>query len=216
MKSIISLGVLTIALSFCNITDKLTGKTGSPANSTTPTANTNSGKSTDYSAPGATVEKPKLSNEQLAIADSGELLKWEDQGMVWTLPKGWKKMTQSKEMLNYGSPDMAFLIANISPMSDSFPIEASITAYYDSAVQQIKNGKYEFARYLEIDGVKGVEFVETMPEDKSGPRRHQWVAYRNFNGQVQMLNVMLSTKGSNFEKQKDIFPAVLYTMKIAK
>jgi hypothetical protein len=55
-----------------------------------------------------------------------------------------------------------------------------------------------------------------MPEDKSGPRRYQWLAFRTYAGQQQMLNVMLSTKGSNFDKHRDDFAAVLYSMKIAK
>lgn len=67
-----------------------------------------------------------------------------------------------------------------------------------------------------IDDVKGVEWTETIPEDKSGPRRHQWIAFRNYLGQNQQLNMMLSTKGSNFEKHRDDFPAVMYSMKIAK
>ena len=80
----------------------------------------------------------------------------------------------------------------------------------------MKQGKYETVRYLEIDGVKGVEWVEAPPEDKDGPRRHQWIGYRNYLGQNQMLNVMLSTKGTNFEKHKDNFPAIMYSMKIPK
>jgi len=66
---------------------------------------------------------------------------------------------------------------------------------------------------IEIDGISGVEFVEAMPEDKSGPRRHQWIAYRTYLGQKQQLNVMTSTKGTNFEKHADDFQAILYSMK---
>ena len=92
-------------------------------------------------------------------------------------------MNVSKTMFNYGSPDLAFVIANVSPMPDSFPSETSLKATYESALEQLKNGKYENARYLEIDGVKGVEFTETMPEDKSGARRHQWIAFRSYLGE---------------------------------
>lgn len=136
--------------------------------------------------------------------------------MSWKLPAGWKQMDVKKETFNYQSPDNAFLLVNISPMNDDFPMDSSRTAYYDQALQQMKQGKYESVRYLDIDGVKGVEWVETPPEDKDGPRRHQWIGYRNYLGQNQMLNVMLSTKGTNFEKHKDDFPAIMYSMKIPK
>jgi hypothetical protein len=162
------------------------------------------------------VEQPKLTLAQQAIQDNGQEVTWDQQGITWKLPKDWKKTDVKKESLNYDSPDHAFLIASISVMPDDFPSETSLKAEYDAALQQRKNGKYESARYVEIDGVKGVEFVETMPEDKDGPRRHQWIAFRHYLGQNQQLNIMLSTKGSNFEKHRDDFPAIMYSMKIAK
>ena len=114
-------------------------------------------------------------------------------------------MDVKKESFNYGSPDLGFLIGTISVMPDNFPSETSLNATYESSLQQLKNGKYENARFLEIDGIKGVEFVEAMPEEKDSPRRHQWIAFRNYQGQNQQLNIMLSTKGSNFDKHKDDF-----------
>ena len=101
-------------------------------------------------------------------------------------------------------------------MSSSFPSEVSVNATYTSALEQLKQGKYETVRWLEIDGVKGVEWVEAMPEDKDGARRHQWIAFRQFQGQNQQLNIMVSTKGSNFDKQRDTFAAIMYSMKIPK
>jgi hypothetical protein len=125
-------------------------------------------------------------------------------------------MDVKKESLNYGSPSTGFLIGTISVMAASFPAEASIDATYDGALEQLKQGKYENVRWLEIDGVKGVEWVEAMPEEKSGPRRHQWIAFRNYQGQNQQLNIMVSTDGSKFDERRDTFAAILYSMKIAK
>lgn len=211
MKSFVSLGLLIFALSFCNLSERLAKFKGD--NSTNQNSTTNSSKT---STTDATVEKPKLTAAQQAISDAGQSVKWDDQGISWMLPVNWKKMNVGKTMFNYGSPDLGFLIATISTMPDNFPSDASLKATYESALQQLKNGKYENVRYLEIDGVKGVEFVETMPEDKSSPRRHQWIAFRNYLGQNQQLNIMLSSKGSDFEKHRDDFPAVLYSMKISK
>ncbi|MEZ5426269.1 MAG: hypothetical protein R2747_08395 [Pyrinomonadaceae bacterium] len=212
MKSLISLGIIIFALSFCNLSETLKGLRGS----------SNSNSSTDLpentSKDGTTeeTEKAELSPEQKTILESGQQVTWEQQGIIWILPRGWKKMDVKKESFNYGSPDNAFLIGSISVMPDNFPSETSLKATYESSLSQLKNGKYEKVRYLEIDGIKGVEWTETMPEESDSPRRHQWIGFRNYQGQNQQLNIMLSTKGSNFEKHRDDFSAVMYSMKIAK
>lgn len=215
---ILSFGVFIFALTFCGLSDRLKNLAGKSETNTTTTTTSNSTSSsnTSTSSSGDKAEKASLTSEQQAAIDGGQETKWADQGITWTLPKGWKKMSQSKESFNYSSPDLAFLLASISVMPDNFPSETSLKATYDSAIQQIKNGKYENARYLEIDGVKGVEFIETMPEDKTGARRHQWIAFRNYLGQNQQLNIMLSTKGSNFDKHRNDFAGVIYSMKIQK
>lgn len=207
----LAFGILAAVLAFCNLGERLKQLSGGNRTASNSSVNAPKSSSTD-----ASVEKPKLTANQQAIADSATEVKWDDQGISWRLPNGWKKMDVKKESFNYGSPDNAFLLVNISTMSSDFPSDTSLKAYYDQALQQLKNGKYESARYLEIDGIKGVEFVEVMPEEKDGPRRHQWIAYRDYLGQNQMLNVMLSTKGTNFDKHKDDFPAILYTMKMTK
>lgn len=211
MKSLLTLGLMSLAFTFCGLGEKLKGLSGSGGSNTNTVA---SNSSSSASTTGA--EKPKLTVTQQSIVDGGVQTKWDDQGIAWTLPKGWSKMDVKKESFNYKSPDNAFLLVNISVMPDAFPMEESKKAAYEQAMQQLKNGKYELARMVEIDGIQGVEFAETMPEDKSGPRRHQWIAYRTYLGQKQMLNVMLSTRGSNFSKHTDDFPAILYSAKFVK
>ena len=214
MKILASIGVFFFALSFCNLAERFIGK--KDANSTQPPSVTNSKNSNSpTSATDEDVEKAELTAEQTTALANGQETNWDEQAMAWTLPKGWKKMSQTKNSFNYSSPDLAFLLVNISPMPDTFPVDVSLKAFYDGAVLRQKNGELEMVRYLEIDGVKGIEFTETMPETRGDARRHQWISYRKYNDQVQMLNVMLSTKGSNFEKHRNEFPAILYSMKVA-
>ncbi len=142
--------------------------------------------------------------------------KWDDQGVSWELRSGWKKMSIEKQSFNYQSPDLAFLLVNVSDLGDTFPMETSLKAYYDQAMLQLKNGKYESVKMVEIDGMTGVEFIEAPPPGKDDPRRHQWIAYRRYLGQTQQINVMTSTKASNFDKHKDDFQAILYSMKAVK
>ena len=125
-------------------------------------------------------------------------------------------MEVKKDSFNYESPDLAFLLVNISELGDSFPMDTSLQAYYDQAMQQLKSGKYADVKMVSIDGVPGVEFTEAPPEGKDDVRRHQWIGYRRYLGQVQQVNVMTSTKASNFAKHGDDFTAILYSMKATK
>src|SRR6185503_1947558 len=188
MRSIALLGILTFAFTFCGLTERLKSIQGG-ANSSTSGSNTST-SSTSGDAPSG--EKATLTSSQEAAIAGGETISWDQQGIDWTVPKGWKKMDVSKLQFNYQSPDLAFLLVNISPMNDDFPMDISLKAYYDQAMQQLKRGEYERVRMLNIDGIDGVEFVEAPPEDKEGVRRHQWIAYRSYLGQKQQLNVMLS------------------------
>lgn len=216
MRSLLAFGVLSFALTFCGLQDKLKSLSGSPSTNTN-TASSNSNGTAPPNTTGApTAEKAKPSVTQQAVIDGGTETKWDDQGLSWKLPSGWKKMTATKDSFNYSSPDNAFLLVNISTLGDSFPMEISLKAYYEQAMAQLKNGKYESVKMVEIDGIPGVEFVEAPPAGKDDPRRHQWIAYRKYLGSVQQLNVMTSTKGSNFAKHEDDFPAILYSMKAVK
>ena len=199
-----------LVFSFCGLTEKLKQMQGGAGNSN---VSTNSSKTTGSTG---TAEKPVLTTSQQAIVDGGTETKWDEQGISWKLPSGWKKMDVKKETFNFQSPDNAFLLVNISSMSDDFPMDISLKAYYDQAMQQLKNGKYESVKMMEIDGITGVEFTEAPPEDKTGVRRHQWIAYRKYLGQTQQLNVMTSTQGTNFDKHRDDFAAILYSMKAVK
>ena len=210
MKSLFAFGILAFALTFCGLGEKLRNAGGSSSNS-----GTNSG-ATKSTTGGSGAEKPTLTAQQQSIQDSAIETKWDEQGISWKLPAGWPKMQVLKESFNYGAPANGFLIASISVMPASFPSDTSLDATYTQAMEMLKQGKYESARWLEIDGVRGVEWVESMPEIKDGARRHQWIAFRNYQGQNQQLNVMVSTDGNKFDKQRDTFAAIMYSMKIAK
>lgn len=205
MRSLLTLGLISFAFTFCGLSEKLQGLTDSGNTNTTPASNTSSANSS----------KPGDVAEPRSVEGASEV-KWDNQGISWMLPKGWTKMDVRKESFNYQTPDNAFLLVNIAVLPDSFPMETSNDAYLEQAMQQVKNGKYERARSLAIDGIEGVEFVEAPPEKNDDPRRHQWIGYRSYLGQKQQVNVILSTKGSNFAKHADEFPSILYSMKFVK
>lgn len=209
MRLLLAIGGLAAVMAFCGLGERLKQMSGADQ--------ANGGNPPKSGIPNTSAaDKPTMTAKQQEIADAGKEIKWDEQGITWRLPASWKKTQSLKESLNYSSPDNAFLIASISVMPDNFPSESSINATYESALEQLKQGKYEAVRWLEIDGVKGVEWIEAMPEDKSGARRHQWIAFRRYLGQNQQLNIMFSTAGSKFDAHRDEFAVAMYSMKIPK
>ena len=209
------LGVIVVAAGvFVYFNMSKSGKVTTSVSSSNSSSSTPSSSSNTSSSSWA--EKPKITSEQQAIIDASTETKWDDQGLSWKLPAGWKKMDVSKESFNYQAPDNAVLLVNISDLGDSFPMDISLKAYYDQAMQQLRNGKYESVKIIELDGLSGVEFTEAPPPGKDDARRHQWIGYRRYLGQVQQLNVMTSTRAANFAKHLDDFSAILYSMRANK
>ena len=205
MKQIPVLLVLGFALSFCNLSNKL--KTSTNSSEPGKTASSDNGK----------VERANPTAAQTEALAGGQTIKWDQQGMSWTAPAKWMEADKESKMLVWRSPgssDAASLIVNISPMDESFPTDVSIQAFYDGARTRSKNGEVDELKWVEIDGLKGVQFREANPEKPDGIRRLQWMAYRKYAGQVQLVNLILSSSGSGFPKHQDEMYGVLYSMKI--
>lgn len=213
MNGLLTVGLLAFVLAFCGITDKLKQLQGSNSGNSSNSTKTTTPKSDSSSS---TADSAEMTPAQQAIADAGAETNWEDQGITFKLPAGWNKLSKEKTLFNYGSPDKGFVIASISVMGDDFPTDVSLKAFYDQAMQKMKNGDYQSARYLSIDGIKGVEFIEAPPEGKDDPRRHQWIAYRNYLGQNQMMIFMTTADANKWPGKEDTFTAVLYSMKFTK
>ncbi len=218
MKQIPVLIVLALSLSLCNLAQKLTGSKNDNANSNSANANSNSsGTGTAGQSGLPEAERPEPTSAQTAALTGGQNVNWGKQGMTWMVPPKWTKMTEESLSFNWRSPgsfDASFLITSISPMDDDFPMDASAKAFYDQAVNRQKRGEVSEVRWLELDGVRGVQFLETPPESKDSPRRLQWIAYRKFAGQQQMVNIILSSQGQHFDKHKDALYGILYSTKL--
>lgn len=209
MKHILLLLVIGFALSFCNLASKLHGKkSGTSGSDTSPPSTDSGGEVTVHAAPNAA---------QTAALAGGQDIKWAQQGMSWTVPPSWKEQSNDSKSFLWTSTaggGVASLIVSISTMDESFPTEASIKAFYDGAKTRAKNGEVDELRWLEIDGLKGVQFRESNPEHPDDSRRLQWMAYRKFGGQVQFVNVMLATDGKNFARHQDEMYGILYSTKL--
>jgi len=207
MKLLPALLILGFALSLCNLTSKLPGgKSSSGSGSSSSSSN-----SSDITA-----EHGTATPAQLAAIAGGEPAKWDRQGMSWTVPASWKETTnESKEFVwNSTKGELASLIVSISPMAEDFPANDSIKAEYEGAKTRAKNGEVDEVKWVEIDGLKGVQFREANPEHADDSRRLQWLAFRKFAGQLQQINVMLASNGKGFPSHQDEMYGILYSMKI--
>lgn len=207
MKQIPVLLFLGLVLSLCNLGDKL--KTADKSTGSDKSASSDTGGEAEKAMPTAA---------QTQALAGGATANWENQGMSWTVPPNWKEASKESKSLLWRSPggsDAANLIVSISPMDESFPTDVSIKAFYDGAKTRFKNAEVDELKWLEIDGLKGVQFRESDPETPDGIRRLQWLAYRKYAGQVQMVNVMLSTSGKDFLRHQDAMYGVLYSTKVA-
>ena len=208
MKNILLVLLIGFALSVCNLSSKFkSGKSTS----------TSSGSSSTSDSGGVVAEHGEPTAAQTAALEGGQQIKWDQQGMSWTVPPKWTEASVESKMFVWRSPgswDAASLIVNISPMDETFPTDASIKAFYDGAKTRAKNGEVDELKWVEIDGLKGVQFRESNPEKPDDNRRLQWMAYRKYAGQVQLVNLMLATRGKDFEHHKDAMYGILYSTRI--
>lgn len=209
MKQISLLLAMGFALSFCNLASKLHGKkSGTSGTDNSSTSTESGGEVAVHGAPTAA--------ETAALA-GGQEIKWAPQGMSWTVPPKWKESeneSKSFTWINMDGGDTASLNVSISTMDETFPTDISIKAFYDQAKTRAKNGEVDELKWVEIDGLKGVQFRESNPDKPDGIRRLQWLAYRKFGGQVQFVNIMLATSGKDFPRRQDAFYGILYSTKI--
>ena len=209
MKQIPILLLLGLALSLCNLTSKLKNAGNSNSNSR--------GSGPSSSSSDITAEKAQPNAAETAALAGGEEIKWGKQGMSWTMPPKWTKVTDERNSFALRSPgswDAANMIVSISAMAADFPVDVSIKAFYDGAKTRMKNGELDQLRWLEIDGVKGIQFREATPDKPDAIQRMQWIAYRTYAGQVQMVNIILSTDGKDFPRHQDTMNGVLYSTKL--
>jgi hypothetical protein len=204
MKHISLIVALVFMVAACNLSEKF--KRASSSNSSSSSSNpTKIGNDP--------VEQPNPTAAQTAAIANGQTVKWDQQGITWTLPANWKNETVRNETFSSGGGG-AFLSVNISVMDSSFPADISIKAMHDAAKSSQKNGKYDEVRWLALDGLRGVGFRESKPEMADDIRRLEWQAYRTYAGQTQLVTLILSTSGAGFPKHEDELYGILYSTKL--
>ncbi len=205
MKHIALLMALSLSLSLCNLVERFTGK--KTDNSTSSNSSTSSSKTEEPA------EKPNPTAAQTAALEGGQTVKWDEQGITVTMPSNFRKVSVDKNMFTWGTPP-TFISINISAMDENFPTDVSIKAFYDGQKTRQKNGEVDELKWLELDGVRGIQFRESNPDKPDDLRRLQWMGYRKYAGQVQLVNMILSSNGKTFPKVQDALYGTLYSTKI--
>jgi hypothetical protein len=208
MKHVPLIIALVLIVAACNLSNRF--KTSNNSNSSS-SPSSSSDKSVTGGEP---VEKPNPTAAQTAAIANGQTAKWDQQGITWTLPANWKRQDVRNETLSY-SGDGAFLSVNISvmPSMEKFT-DVSIKAMHEAAKTNEKIGKNDEVKWLELDGLRGVEFRESKPEMADDIRRLEWQAYRTYAGQTQLVTLILSTNGAGFPKHEDELYGILYSTKL--
>lgn len=186
---------------------------------TTGSGMSSSSSSSSSSSAGDAAEAPNPTSAQQAAIAGGQTANWAQQEITWTVPQRWKQDSVNSTSFNWSSPggaDRAFLLVNISPMSADFPADISTKAFYDQAQTRKQNGEVSEVRWIRLSGLKGVMFREAAPEDSSGVQRLQWMGYRKYKGQTQLVNIMLSSEGKYFTQNEDAMYGILYSTRLGQ
>jgi hypothetical protein len=201
---------MVLLVAACNLSDKFKKSASTSSNS----SNSNSSTSGSDSTADEPAEKPNPTAAQTAAIANGQEVKWDQQGITWTMPANWKKINVSNESFSYGG-NGAFLTVAVSVMPQMEKLtDISSKAMHEAAKTNQKIGKYDEVKWLEIDGVRGVQFRESKPEMADDIRRLEWQAYRTFAGSTQLVTVILSSNGANFPKHEDELYGILYSARV--
>ena len=206
MKHVPLIVAMVLVVAACNLSEKFKKTSSSNSNSSSSSSNPKLGSDP--------VEQPNPTAAQTAALANGQAVKWDQQGINWTLPANWKKLDVRNESFSY-SGDGAFLTVAVSVMPSMENLtDVSIKAMYDAAKTNQKIGKYDEVRWLELDGARGVGFRESKPEMADDIRRLEWQAYRKYAGETQLVTLILSSNGANFPKHEDELYGILYSTKL--
>lgn len=209
MKHVPLIIALVLVVAACNLTNRFKKTDSTNSNS----SSTKSSSGNPAKIGDDPVEKAEPTAAQTAALANGQDVKWDQQGITWTVPANWKKQEVRNESLSYGG-DGAFLIVNISTMGADFPTDLSVKAMHEGAKTEQKNGKYDEVKWLELGGVRGIEFRQSKQEMAGDIRRLEWQGYRTYAGQSQLITMILSTDDSAFLKHEDELYAIMYSTKL--
>src|SRR5713226_9033780 len=122
MKKVSLIVAMVLVVAACNLSEKFKKASSSSSNSSSSSSNPSK-------VGNDPVEQPNPTAAQTAAIANGQTVKWDQQGISWTLPANWKKKTATNDTFQYGSVDGAFLFVSIPAMAPDFPNDISLRAF---------------------------------------------------------------------------------------
>lgn len=165
---------------------------------------------------GAEVERAAPTEAQRAALEGGTPVAWDGYGLAWTVPAGWRERASGPgELVWADEAGAASLSASATPMPESLAAGAGLNAIYQEAVDRRRDGMYTEVRLLELDGLRGVTFLEGPPADAAAGRSVHWQAYRSGDGRAELVNLVLSAPAATFADSADTLYAILYSTRVS-
>ena len=143
-----------------------------------------------------------------------QTIAWDEQGMRFTLPAGWRKHRIDSETFDLGGPDGARLRVDIlDRQGDVLP---DVKNGYEDLLQAQKDGAYEEVRILEADGVKGLLSRWSGGEFDPDSTHLRWQAFRKRKGKVQYIQINISISIDCFNRRKGELYGILNSIKLVQ
>src|SRR5260370_15857171 len=124
MKKVSLIVAMVFVVAACNLSEKF--KKASSSNSNSSSSSSNPSKIGNDS-----VEQPNPTAAQTAAIANGQTVKWDQQGITWTLPANWKKQDVRNETLSYGGGSAVFSVVGlVMPKVEKFT-DVSLKTLYE-------------------------------------------------------------------------------------
>jgi hypothetical protein len=155
-----------------------------------------------------------------ANKEEGQTVRWEKQGIAFTLPLDWRKddsLSQEDEKRNdpssvsglvWRGPRDQRIEFNVETGEKDFPVSAQEMLEKDYENNKSSALHIEDLRYLDIGGVKGL-YYRTPSTDKEQINAN-WLTYRHYKGKAQSVGVIVA--GSR--KEMELLMRILSSIKL--
>jgi hypothetical protein len=114
------------------------------------------------------------------------------------------------------SPRYASFFVSESSLAQALPPQVTLSAVLQSEKHRVTTGDLAFARWADLDGVRGVITEEQPPLNDDGFQRVVWITYRLAGDHTQMLILNGSCKARDFSNLRDVLYAIFSSVRFAR
>jgi len=150
--------------------------------------------------------------------EEGQIIRWEKQGITFTLPRDWRRddshpedqkrnNTFTNSGLVWRGPDNQKIEFNIETGEIDFPVSEREMLAADYKTNQSSKDTIKDSHYEEIGGLNGIYSRVAGDEERINV---WWTTYRHYKGKAQSIGVNLVGPG----KDTDVLMTILKSIKL--